>query len=132
MTSPTPAPRKSRSPLLAQLAAEFVVFAEAKPLALGIHKALIEAQPGLAKTALRTALHTHTHSTRYLKGLVAGAPRYNLAGAVEGEVNAEQAALALATLKERMRKIKERQKAESEAQLRQAKLEQLAEKFGRR
>lgn len=67
------------------------------------------------------------------------APRLDLDGQPVGEVTAEQQALAVNTLRDRIKLVKARQKAEvaqpkveAEAAIRQARLEQLAEKFGKR
>lgn len=109
-------------------------------MAIGIHKQLLEKNPELDKAHLRTAMRLHTHSTRYLKGIVAGAPRFDLERSAEGEVTAEQQAQAAAMLEERFKKVAERRKAEQkaqraereaerEAERRNAKLMQLADKF---
>jgi ProP effector len=125
--------------LLAQLQAEFAVFRDCKPLAIGIHKQLLERKPDLDKNKVRVALHGHTASTRYLKALTEGAPRLDLDGQPAGEVTKEQQDVAVKTLRDRIKLVKERQKAEAarrkaeeEAAMRQAKLQQLAEKFGKR
>lgn len=125
--------------LLAQLQAEFPVFRDCKPLAIGIHKQLMERKPELDKNKVRVALHGHTASSRYLKAMVEGAPRLDLDGQPAGEVTAEQQEVAVKTLRDRIKLVRERQKAEEaqrkaeeETAMRQAKLEQLAEKFGKR
>jgi ProP effector len=121
------------------LQAEFAVFRDCKPLAIGIHKQLMARKPELDKNKVRAALHGHTASSRYLKALTEGAPRLDLDGQPAGEVTAEQQAVAVKTLRDRIKLAKERQKAEEaqrkaeeEAAMRQAKLQQLAEKFGKR
>jgi ProP effector len=129
MTTPPERPTGHRSVLLEQLMQLYPVFREGKPLAIGIHKALLERQPDLEKAALRAAMKAHTHSTRYLKGIVDGATRYDLAGNADGSVTLEQQAQAVATLKERIRKASERRKAEEEARKRQEALLKLTEKF---
>jgi len=125
--------------LLGQLQAEFAVFRDCKPLAIGIHKQLMARKPDLDKHKLRVALHGHTASSRYLKALTEGAPRLDLDGQPTGQVTAEQQAVAVQTLRDRIKLVKERQKAEEaqrkadeEAAIRQAKLQQLADKFGKR
>lgn len=125
--------------LLGQLQAEFPVFRDCKPLAIGIHKQLMERKPDLDKNKVRVALHGHTASTRYLKALTEGASRLDLDGQPSGEVTAEQQDVAVKTLRDRIKLVKERQKAEEaqrkaneEAAIRQAKLQQLAERFGKR
>lgn len=128
-----PQPRAGRrNALLNQLMEQYPVFRDGKPLAIGIHKALLEAQPDLEKNAVRIAMRQHTQSTRYLKGVVEGAPRLDLAGNPDGTVTAEQQAQAVATLKERIQKANERRKAEEEAKRRTEKLQKLADKFNTR
>jgi ProP effector len=136
MTTPTEQPLGRRNALLEQLSAQFPVFREARPLAIGIHKVLLERQPELDKAALRTAMKVHTHATRYLKGIVEGAVRHDLDGNPDGAVTAEQQAQAVAMLKERARRVAEKRKAEAAARRedeaarrRQEKLLQLSEKF---
>jgi ProP effector len=139
MTPPAERPPGRRNALLDQLLAQYPVFREGKPLAIGIHKALLAEQPELDKAALRAAMLLHTRSTRYLKGIVAGAARHDLAGNPDGSVTDEQQAEAVATLRERIRKAAERRKneeaarkADAEARQRQEKLAKLAEKFNAR
>jgi ProP effector len=126
------APSNRRNALLERLYKEFPVFRDHLPLSIGIHKAFNERIPGLAKGQVWSAMQQHTGSTRYLKALVEGAPRYDLDGNPAGEVTAEQQAVAVKTLKERFRKAADRRKAELEAQQRQEKLKQLADKFNSR
>jgi ProP effector len=138
--SPQPAPKPvRRNALLEQLQAEFPVFRDCKPLAIGIHKQLMERKPDLDKNKVRVALHSHTASTRYLKALTEGAPRIDLDGQTAGEVTAEQQTVAVQTLRDRLKKAAERRKAEEaqrkaeeEEAKRQARLQQLAEKFNKR
>lgn len=132
MTTPTERRASRRNPLLDQLMASYPVFRDGKPLAIGIHKALMEAQPELDKNALRLAMKAHTQSTRYLKGIVEGATRFDLAGNPDGNVTPEQQEQAVTTLKERFRKAAERRREEEEAKKRQEKLLQLTEKFNSR
>lgn len=139
MNNPIPSKPVRRNALLEQLQAEFLVFRDYNPLAIGIHKQLMERKPDLDKNKVRVALHSHTASTRYLKALTQGAPRLDLDGQPSGEVTAEQQEVAVKTLRDRIKLVKERQKAEEaqrkaeeEAAKRQEKLQQLAEKFGKR
>lgn len=128
-----PAPKSGRqNELLDRLRAEFAVFRDYQPLALGIHKTLMERQPDLDKVQVRNAMRLHTGTTRYLKSLVEGAPRFDLDGNPSGVVTAEQQTQASTALRERFKKAAERRKAEQEAQQRQEKLEQLAQKFSHR
>jgi ProP effector len=128
-----PAPKSGRrNELLDRLSAEFPVFRDHLPLAIGIHKALMERFPDLDKGQVRSALHLHTGTTRYLKAIIEGAQRLDLDGNPCAAVTAEQHAQAAATLRERFKKAAERRKAEQEAQQRQEKLRKLAEKFNPR
>lgn len=121
-----------RDATLETLAASYAVFRECKPLALGIHKVIMERQPELTKEHIRTALRIHTASTRYLKALSQADQRYDLDGQPAGEVSSEQREQALGVVKERIKKANERRKAEEEAKQRQEKLAKLAEKFNTR
>jgi len=128
-----PAPKVShRGALLERLYAEVPVFRDYQPLAIGIHKSLMERFPDLDKGQVRTTLHFHTGTTRYLKAIVEGVPRFDLDGNASGVVTAEQQAQAAATLRERYKRGAERRRAEQEAQQRQEKLEKLAQKFNPR
>lgn len=118
--------------MLERLHREFAVFRDYRPLALGIHKTLLERNPELEKKQVRIAMQQHTASTRYLKAIVADAPRFDLDGNPAGVVTAEQQTQAADTLRDRFRKAAERRKAELEAQQHQEKLQQLAEKFNPR
>ena len=136
MSQPAPSqPAKKpphRNALLERLHAEFVVFREFRPLAIGIHKALMERMPDLDKNHVRTAMHNHTATTRYLKALVEGAPRFDLDGNPAGEVTAEQQQQAVQTLRDRIKKTTEKRKEAEETAKRQAKLQELAAKFNTR
>jgi ProP effector len=139
MATSSERPSGRRNALLDQLLEQYPVFREGKPLAIGIHKVLLAQQPDLDKAALRKAMLLQTQSTRYLKGIVEGATRYDLAGNPDGVVTAEQQEQAVATLRERIRKATERRKAEEaaqkaaeEARMRQEKLAKLADKFNSR
>ena len=125
MSSTTP----PRDPVFAELAATYAVFRDAQPLAIGIHKSVMAAHPGLDKDAVRKALQRHTASTRYLKAVAAGGARYGLDGAASGEVTPEQKKLAADGLRERFRKQAEQRREAEKAKEIQAKLHQLVEKF---
>jgi ProP effector len=114
------------------LYAEITVFRDYQPLAIGIHKSLVERFPDLDKGQVRTALHFHTGTTRYLKAIVEGAPRFDFDGNPSGVVTAEQQSQAAATLRERFKRGAERRRAEQEARQHQEKLEKLAQKFNPR
>jgi ProP effector len=126
--------------LLQQLQRDFPVFAEFRPLAIGIDKQLIAQQPQLKSKILRSTLAVHTKSVRYLKELQFATVRFNLDGTQAGAVTDEQRALAATTLHEIFRKRAQEHKAklaaEAQAQAeaaaireREAKLNQLVAKF---
>lgn len=122
--------------MLATLSQSFKVFAECRPLAVGIHKAIKERQPETEMQELRAALRSHTASTRYLKTLSQAETRFDLDGNPAGEVTAEQRQQATDTLRDRFRKKAEQHRAEQkEKELekqRQDKLVKLAAKFNSR
>ena len=88
-----------RGALIERLYAEVPVFRDYQPLAIGIHKSLMERFHDLDKGQVRTALHFHTGTTRYLKAIVEGAARLDLDGNASGVVTAEQQVQAVATLR---------------------------------
>lgn len=125
--------------LLEQLRQAFAVIREYQPLAIGIHKSIIERIADIDKMQLKAVMKAHTASTRYLKSLSQGSSRFDLDGNAAGEVSAEQREQATAALKERFRKGAERKRAEQQEKERQAqeqerqeRLLQLAEKFKRK
>jgi ProP effector len=118
-----------RDSVFAELAAAYPVFRDAQPLAIGIHKSVMAAHPGLDKDAVRKALQRHTASTRYLKAVAAGGARFGLDGQPSGEVTPEQQKLAGDGLRERFRKQREQHRDAEKARQIQAKLNQLVEKF---
>ena len=140
MTTPTPAPSPAQAAraLLKQLQADYTVFRQAKPLAIGIDKQLIAKLPDVNRKTLRIALGIHTNSMRYLKVMEKATERFNLEGAVEGEVSETHRSHAAETLRERLKKEADQRRAERAAQeaeeaRRQSeeKLSQLAAKFSR-
>ncbi|MBL8451004.1 MAG: ProQ/FinO family protein [Dechloromonas sp.] len=120
-----------RNLLLDSLRADYAVFRDTLPLAIGIHKVLRERHPDFEAPALRTALRLHTTSTAYLKAIAKAEQRFDLDGAPAGEVSAEQRQQAETELRERFKKSADRRKNEAEAARRQEKLEELARKFSR-
>ena len=137
----TEADQKTESPvdaraLLKDLQGRFDVFRNFSPLAIGIDKQLIAQEPDLNRKALRLALRSHTMSTRYLKEMQIASARLNLDGSAAGEVTDEARTHSGELLRERFKKQAEQRKAEQEAakaeQRRVEKLNQLAEKFGRK
>ena len=122
--------------LLKDLQNRFDVFRNHSPLAIGIDKQVFAQLPELEKKALRLAMRSHTISTRYLKEMEKGTVRLNLDGTPAGEVTDENRQHAAELLRERFKKQVETRKAAEAAakaeQVRAAKLNQLAEKFGRK
>lgn len=135
-----PAKSPPRNALLETISTHFAVFRDGRPLALGIHKAIIDRMPDVDTAQLRVAMRIHTASTRYLKALLATRERFDLDGKPAGEVTDEQREVANTTLRERFKKVADRHKAEQQAlkeaqrqkeaeQQRQEKLAQLAARF---
>jgi ProP effector len=120
---------QSRESVLALLVADHPVIGEARPLAIGIHKAIIAAHPGIDRGALRGVMQRHTAATRYLKAVAAGGPRFGLDGAPAGEITAEQQQQAREDLKERFRRPGEQARALQKEQERQARLQLLVDHF---
>jgi ProP effector len=122
--------------LLKDLQERFDVFRNFSPLAIGIDKQVFALLPELSKKSLRLAMRSHTISTRYLKEMEKGTVRLNLDGSPADEVTDENRQHAAEQLRERFKKQAEARKAaEAEAkaeQRRTEKLNQLAEKFGRK
>ena len=122
--------------LLKDLQTRFDVFRNFSPLAIGIDKQVFAQLPDVSKKALRLAMRSHTISTRYLKEMEKGSQRLNLDGTPAGEVTDENRLHAAELLRERFKKQAEQRKAaaeEAKAEQRRAeKLNQLAEKFGRK
>lgn len=129
-------PRDPHHTVLISLRSTFPVFQECRPLAIGIHKGVLERIPDINPQLLRLAMRMHTASARYLKALTNGETRFDLDGDVAGTVTAEQKQQALDTLRERFRKGAEQHKArvlaQQQEQQRQEKLVKLAEKFSAR
>lgn len=132
MTDSSPNPARA---LLQELQAQFPVFRDARPLAIGIDAALLLRLPALNRQVLRSALRQHTASTRYLKALQAATQRFDLDGNEAGEVSEAQRAHAAETLKSRFQKAaqlrKEQAEAAAAAARQQEKLSQLVSKFSR-
>jgi ProP effector len=136
--NPVPSPAQAARALLKQLQADFTVFRQAKPLAIGIDKQLIARLPDVNRKVLRIALGMHTNSLRYLKAMEKATQRFDLEEKVDGEVSETHRAHAAQTLRERLKKEADQRRAERAAQQaeearRQSeeKLNQLAAKFSR-
>lgn len=125
-------PRKNRDTTLDLFVTTFPAFRDNLPLAIGVHKIIRERMPELSREQINRALKIHTGSTRYLKVLAKAEQRVDLDGNPAGEITEEQRAQAAGMLKERIRKAAERRKAEEQEKARQARLQQLADKFNTR
>lgn len=83
-----------------------------KPLKAGvIHDMLQDAKArelAIGHGVLRGALTSHLHTTRYLKAIVAGGPRYGLNGQPCGEVTEEDKSVASELLKRRLELMKQK------------------------
>jgi len=137
-TAETATPEKTTDPraLLKELQERFAVFRNFSPLAIGIDKQLFAALPDLSRKSVRLAMRSHTMSTRYLKEMEKATQRLNLDGTPAGEVTDENRQHATEQLKERFKKQAEQRKATEAAAkaeaMKQKKLLELAEKFGRK
>ncbi|MDQ8023152.1 MAG: ProQ/FinO family protein [Moraxellaceae bacterium] len=139
----TEAASPSARDLLKSLHETYPVLANHQPLAIGIDKQLLAAQPGINRKLLRVALGIHTHTVRYLKTLQEATQRFDLAGNAAGEVTAEQREVAGKELLERFKKraqankaavaakqaVEKKERVEKE---RAQKLDQLVSKFSRK
>jgi len=142
-TEPTISKPIDARALLKDIHARFDVFRNHSPLAIGIDRQIFALLPDLEKKALRLAMRSHTISTRYLREMEKGTVRLNLDGTPAGEVTDENRQHAAELLRERFKKQAEQRKAgeaatkaaeaaiKAEAE-RLEKLNQLAEKFGRK
>ncbi|HOI51006.1 MAG TPA: ProQ/FINO family protein [Azonexus sp.] len=134
--SATPEKTTDVRALLKELQERFAVFRNYSPLAIGIDKQLFAALPDLSRKSVRLAMRSHTMSTRYLKEMEKAAQRLNLDGTPAGEVTDENRQHATEQLKERFKKQAEQRKASEAAAkaeaMKQKKLLELAEKFGRK
>lgn len=122
--------------LLKDLQSRFDVFRNYSPLAIGIDKQLFAALPEVSKKSVRLAMRSHTMATRYLREMEKATYRLNLDGSQAGEVTDENRQHAAELLKERFKKQAEQRKAQEAAAkaeaVKQKKLLELAEKFGRK
>lgn len=137
MNTPSPAdnPGQKARALLKTLQADYSVFRDYAPLAIGIDKLLLARLPDLDRKTLRIALGMHTNSLRYLKTMEKATHRLDLDGITGDEVTAPHRSHASEILRERFKKEAERRKAQREADAlekqRSEKLNQLVEKFGK-
>lgn len=131
-------PKRPQDPVLDKLAATFPIFAEAKPLAIGVHKVILERLPELTKDLVSKALKRHTATTRYLKAVAKGGQRFDLDGNAAGEITDEQRDAAAKLVNDRQQRAADKRKAEeaqrreeAKTKQRQEKLQQLADKFSK-
>jgi ProP effector len=87
------------SATLKRLREHYSIFAQFKPLKLGIHKDLLERQFATLQE-LRPALTRHTSDSRYLRAVAAGGPRFALDGTEVGEVSEEEKSIASTWIKD--------------------------------
>lgn len=148
---PTPAQPEAAQPakpgldprgLLQKLQEVSITFREYRPVALRIDKAVAERFPEIDRKVIRSAMRTHTASTRYLKAMEKATHRFDLDGNACAEVAEEHRAHAAQTLKERFAEVarrkreaqkqEEARRREEEAERRKAeKLQQLVGRFSR-
>lgn len=135
ISPPRQAPAADARQILNRLLAEFAVFRDCQPLAIGIDKALLARLPDLDRKALRVALGIHTRSLRYLKMTSRSVVRVDLDGNPAGEILPLHRNHAADLVQERIKKQAEQRRAQREAealaQRHTQKLHQLVEKFGR-
>ncbi|HEY3432933.1 MAG TPA: ProQ/FinO family protein [Rhodocyclaceae bacterium] len=136
MNSPIATTSSARA-ILATLAAQYPIFKNCLPLAIGINKQLSTLHPDINSKALVAALRYHTASTPYLKVMEKATHRFDLEGNQAGEVTDEQRKYSAEKLKERFKKKAESKKlaeqvkqAQIAEQRKTEKLGQLIEKFG--
>ena len=128
-------PVQNARALVKTLQEKYAVFRDCQPLVIGIDKQLLAREPDVNRKTMRIALGLHTNSSRYLKSMEKATQRLDLDGQSVAEVTEEHRSHAAETLRERFRKEAERKKAQREAEaqekLRNEKLGQLIEKFGK-
>ncbi len=133
--APTAQPASDFRGILQRLREQSPTFRDFRPLALRIDTAIMARFPEFERKALRSALHFHTATTRYLKEIQRSPERFDLDGNVSGEVTEEQRAHAATLLKERFaaaaRSQREKRKAEEAARLQTEKLQQLVTRFSK-
>lgn len=134
-----PAELRTVKDMLKALREAFPVFAEYKPLAIGIDKQAMANRPDFDKKLLRSAIGSHTRSISYLKALQNATHRFNIDGTSADPVTPAQQELAAQQLREHFKAGAEKRRAEKAAaeavaaeQQRMRKLATLAEKFGRK
>lgn len=125
--------------MLRALREAFPVFAEHKPLAIGIDKQAMAIRPDFDKKLLRPAIGFHTRSIPYLKTLQNALHRFNIDGTSADPVTPAQRELAAQQLREHFKVGADKRKAEKAAAQaveaeseRMRKFAALAEKFGRK
>ncbi len=136
-STPTEASQPQLTPraLLKRLQADFAVFRDCQPLAIGIDKQVQARLPDVPRKVLRVALGIHTNSLRYLKAMEKATVRFDLEGNTTDEVTDAHRAHASEAVRERIKQDIEKRKAQRAAEeaerQRAEKLDKLLAKFGR-
>lgn len=90
-----------------------------KPLKTGIIRDVLEDAKSrelpIGHGVLRGALTSYIHTTRYLKAIIAGGPRYGLNGQPCGEVTEEDKSVASELLKRRLERMKQQNSQQQSA-----------------
>ena len=136
--TPQEAPSITPRALLKKLQADFAVFRDYQPLAIGIDKQVQARFPDIPRKVLRVALGIHTNSMRYLKAMEKATARFDLEGNQTDEVTDAHRAHATEAVRERIKQDVEKRKAQRAAEAEAAaereraeKLDKLLAKFGR-
>ena len=87
--------RKKQTELIAEyIYKKYEVFSRFKPLAVGIDQDLIKAMPQYDATLVLRVLSNHCRRPRYIIALSKGGKRFNLHNRFQGEITAEEQAIA--------------------------------------
>lgn len=142
---PPLAPRASSAELrtvknmLRALREAFPVFAERKPLAIGVDKQVMAIRSDFDKKLLKAAMGLHTRSIPYLKTLQNTTHRLNIDGTSADPITPAQRELAAQQLREHFKLGTDKRRAEKAAaeaieaeHERMRKLTALTDKFGRK
>jgi ProP effector len=136
--TPPEVPSITPRALLKKLQADFAVFRDCQPLAIGIDKQVQARFPDIPRKVLRVALGIHTNSMRYLKAMEKATARFDLEGNQTDEVTDAHRAHATEAVRERIKQDVEKRKAQRAAEAEAAaereraeKLDKLLAKFGR-
>ncbi|MFN7710655.1 MAG: ProQ/FINO family protein [Holosporales bacterium] len=112
----------------------YTVIAESKPLGVGIHQNIIDANSDIKPFAVRRALQWHTGSPQYLKNIIEHTHRVHLDGSEAEPITEEQREVARKTLnerEERAQEIRNQRRQERFTARDQEALQRLMSKFAR-